>query len=115
MKTTKTIKEVRYVRVREEITREVPLWYINFLRWVFFSDESFIKSEIEEEKQRAFWAADKNARSFKEDLMQKKLYELGYQVFSTCPMAKEVKKGDTPTYFDYNKEPFVIVERELKR
>jgi len=111
MKKTKTIKEIRYetVIVKKETTREVSLWYIELLRWVFGADESMIKYEIEEEKQRAFRLADKTARRFKEDLMQKKLLELGYEVKSTFPMAKEMKQGDMTTNFDYNTPPFEIV------
>jgi len=111
MKKTKTIKEIRYetVIVKKETTREVSLWYIELLRWVFGADESMIKYEIEEEKQRAFRLADKTARRFKEDLMQKKLLELGYEVKSTFPMAKEMKQGDVATNFDYNTPPFEIV------
>jgi len=112
MKKTKTIKEIRYetVIVKKETTREVSLWYIELLRWVFGADESMIKYEIEEEKQRAFRLADKTARSFKEDLMQKKLLELGYEVKNTFPMAKEMKQGDMTTNFDYNTPRLEIVD-----
>jgi len=88
---------------------EVPLWYIKFLRWVFIADERIIEEEIQEGKDKAFWSADKDARNIKENLMQQKLHELGFEVISNLPVAKEFKEGDLPTQFDCHK-PFEIVK-----
>jgi len=97
-----------------ENTVGVDKWYMTFLKWVFSPGEGIVEAEIQEIRDEAFWLADGNARGIKEKLMQRKLWELGYQVISTFPDAKEIMPGDIPTVFDHNRPPFEIITRPSK-
>ena len=97
-----------------ENTVGVTKWYMTFLRWVFSSGKGIVEAEIEQKKDEAFWLADGNARGIKEQLMQRKLWELGYLVISTFPEAREIMPGDIPTVFDHNRPPFEIITRPNK-
>ena len=96
----KTVKVYKARTTLEEEERKVPTWYYNFLKWLFASEEDFMQSAIQQEKTKAwdsaFQAATKQAHSYKEKVMQHKLYELGYEVVSTFPMAREYR-DDMPT------------------
>lgn len=76
----------------EEYTEEVPTWYYRLLLWIFGHEEVVIERTLREERQHAwdkgYADATKTAHHFKEQAMQKKLDELGYEVKCNFPMAR---------------------------
>ena len=112
---TKTIRVTKRVSkwVDVETTRTVPVWYISFLKWLFLPEKALVDAELRERKDEAYENADRQARWIKEKIMQQKLWELGYEVLSTMPEAKD-KPGDIPTVFDHKRPPFEIITRPSK-
>lgn len=104
MKQYKTIKRKVPKTIYVEETEQIPTWYYKFLIWIFGHNESKIDLMLLEERRHAwtnaFSKATKMAHSTKEDAMQKKLAELGYEVQCNFPMARKLNPDEPPT------EPF---------
>lgn len=89
MKKFVTIKKYKTVTSSKVIETEEKIlaWWFKFLRFLFADDDK-VEDWLREERNNAYWNADKQAHLRKEEVMQKKLYELGYEVRSNFPMAK---------------------------
>jgi len=108
----KTIKRIEYVSEIKEIEKEikVPIWYVKFLKWLFKSEEELIDLEILQEKNEAFEKATKIAHSRKEEIMQRKLSELGYEVKFNL-QAKEFKENETMDITMFNPNEIWSIEK----
>ena len=91
MEKYKIVKKTRYVTKTEEYEEKIPMWYYRFLLWLFGYEEERLKNVIDGEKSQGWYKGldmgQKTAHSVKEELMQRKLDELGYEVKCNFPMA----------------------------
>lgn len=92
MKKEKIIKKTVYKTVLVEVEEKYPTWYYRFLLWLFGHEERNIERSLREERQHAwdkgYSDAINTAHHYKEEAMQKKLSELGYDVKCNFPIAR---------------------------
>lgn len=92
MKKYKIIKRRVLKTSWEEVEEKIPMWYFRFLLWLFDREEETL-DRIWDETKRGAWdkgfnMATDRAHTYKEEAMQKKLAELGYEVRCNFPMAR---------------------------
>lgn len=92
MKRYKTIKRKVLKTSWEEVEVRVPMWYFRFLLWLFEREEETLDKIWDETRKiawdKGFSMAEDRAHTYKEEAMQKKLAELGYEVQCNFPMAR---------------------------
>jgi hypothetical protein len=92
MKKYKIIKRQVQKTTWEEVEEKVPMWYFRFLLWLFEREEETLDRIWEDTRavawDKGFSLATARAHTYKEEAMQKKLAELGYEVRCNFPMAR---------------------------
>ena len=92
MKKYKTLKKQVAKTIYVEEEEKIALWYYKFLLWLFGWEEKRILELIEQQKdmgwKEAFYRAGEKAHRHKEEVMEKELFNLGYEVKCNFPMAR---------------------------
>jgi len=115
MKRYKIIKRQRlvYKSSLEEVEEKIPMWYFKFLLWLFERKEETL-DQIWKDTRACAWdkgfslATDK-AHTLKEEIMQRELDKLGYEVKCNFPMAR--MNPETTECFNPTKAWEIIIKK----